>query len=264
MADNASVETFDESVQDDAVQAHEEDGIQETATPISDFLSQAGEDTDSSVSQEPTQRKENGGIKGRLLDSERKGYSRGKTEAEAAWQAEKAEYQARIQKLEEYEIKEQARELAKQENISEAFAERVIRAERGVPQAQGNAESKPEAQPRDAQGRFVSREQNDANTYANELLKQAETIKRLTGTDMMALYNSDKTVQNRILSREIDFYGLAEEMREQPQQRKGTPPVVKAANGSGYHHRGIADLTDEQFDELDRRLEQGAVFDMRR
>lgn len=269
MADNTSVETFEESVQADAAQAPEENGNQ--IQGLSSFFEEAGREEDEQPSQDrpESEGKVSGGIKGRLLDSERKGYSRGQAEANAAWQAKEAQYQARIHELENYEIKEQARALAEKEKISIEFAERVIRAERGVP-AQAQPQTQPEtqptnAQPRDAQGRFVARQQapgDDVNSYAQTLLEQAKTIKRLTGEDMMALYNSDPTVQERIASREIDFYGLAEERRNGGGRRM--PPVVRSSNGQPVHRHSIADLTDDQFDELDRRLEQGAVFDMRR
>ena len=260
MVDNNSVENFEESVQDDAVQVPEE-----TTGPkgISEFLNETVEQEDTQSQDRPAQQERvSGGIKGRLLDADRKGYDRGKSEAEAAWQAEKAQYEARIQKLMEYEIKDEAAKLAEQEHISVAIAERLIRAERGVPGSVQPETPKTDPQPRDAQGRFVSRSQDDSQEYAQTLLDQANTIKRLTGQDMMALYNSDKTIQDRILNREIDFYGLAEEMRDGGQKRM--PPVVRSSNGQTARHRGIADLTDEQFDELDKRLEQGAVFDMRR
>lgn len=260
MVENSSVDTsFEESVQDDAVQAPEETGNQPQG--ISEFLNAAEQEGEQPQDRPAQPDRVSGGIKGRLLDADRKGYDRGKSEAEAAWQAEKAQYEARIRKLEELEIKEEATKLAEQEHVSVAFAERLLRAERGIP---GNAqpqETHSTEQPRDAQGRFVSRnQQDDSNAYAQTLLDQANTIKRLTGQDMMALYNSRLDIQNRILNREIDFYGLAEEMRGQKQM----PPVVRNANGQTVRHRTIADLSDEQFDELDRRLEQGAVFDMRR
>ena len=256
MADNTSVETFEESVQADAVQAPEENGT----TGISEFLSETADQEGSQPQDRSAQQdRVSGGIKGRLLDADRKGYDRGKSEAEAAWQTEKAQYEARIQQLVEYEIKDEAKKLAAQENISEALAERLIRAERGMP-GSVQPEVQQNSQPRDERGRFVSPKSDDANAYAQTLLDQANTIKRLTGQDMMALYNSDKSIQDRILSKEIDFYDLAEEMRTQ----KRMPPVVRSANGQANRHRSIADLTDDQFDELDRRLEQGAVFDMRR
>lgn len=257
MVDNNSVDNFEESVQDDAVQVPEETGPK----GISEFLDEAVDQEGEQPQDRSTQpERVSGGIKGRLLDADRKGYDRGKSEAEAAWQAEKAQYEARIRKLEELEIKDEAAKLAEQEHISVAIAERLIRAERGVPGSVQPDQETPAPQPRDERGRFTARPQDDTNEYAQKLLEQADTIKRLTGQDMMALYNGNPDIQNRILNREIDFYGLAEEMRGQ----KRMPPVVRSANGQTARHRGIADLTDEQFDELDRRLEQGAVFDMRR
>lgn len=244
-----------ESVESDVPQASDEINVPKG---ISEFLDETEQEGEQPQDRPAQQERMSGGIKGRLLDSERKGYDRGRSEAEAAWQAEKAQYEAKLQKLTEYEIKEEAAKLAESEHISVALAERLLRAERGVPGAAKAAD--PEPQPRDAQGRFVSRENNETQEYAQKLIDQAGVIKRLTGQDMMELYNNDPAVQKRILSREIDFYDLAEETHG----TKKMPPVVRSANGQTVRHRSIADLSEAQFDELDRRLEQGAVFDTRR
>ena len=256
--EDTSVDSFEESVQDDAAQAPEQEP-QESNT-LSDLMEEMPED-----GQKPSQdgkesgKELSGGIKGRLLASEKKGYERGRSEAEAAWQKEREGYEARISALQELELKEEAKKLAAEEGISEAIATRLLRAERGLAPKQ---EPAPAQQPRDERGRFVedtARKENDA--YAQKLLGQAEAVKRLTGIDVMDAFNSDDDIRRRIASREIDFYDLAEELKE-PSRR--VPPVVKASTGDTTRHRGIASLSDEQFDELDRRLEGGARYDMRR
>ena len=255
---NESVVDFEESVQDDAAQASQE-SQESQVQPISEFLHEApeGEEPQDGASNE----KVNSGLKGRLLASEKKGYDRGKQEAEAAWQQEKAQYEARISKLQELEIKDQARTLAKEQHISEELAERIVRAEAGVPRPQ-QEQTQQNQQPRDAQGRFVSKDA-DYRAYADKLLEQASHIKDLTGIDVMSIYNQDDDVKRRIASREIDFYGLAKEIQSKPAQRK-MPPVVRGSNGSTARSHGIASLTDDQLDELDAQLERGVVYDMRR
>ena len=70
-------------------------------------------------------------------------------------------------------------------------------------------------------------------------------------------------VQRRIGSGEIDFYDLAREM-QQGSTKKRVPPVVPRTSGNTAHANGVMDLSDAQFDRLDRALEEGTVYDMRR
>lgn len=256
--EESSAEAFVESVQDGAAQAPEQETNEST---LSDLMDEMPEEENTSQDGKESGKELSGGIKGRLLASEKKGYERGRSEAEAAWQKEREGYEARISALEELEIREEAHKLAAEEGISEAIATRLLRAERGL---QPKAAAAPE-QPRDERGRFVedtARKENDA--YAQELMNQAKAVKRLTGIDVMEAFNGDDDVKRRIASREIDFYDLADEMGAGSQQRR-MPPVTRGSNGNTSRRRGIMDLSDAQFEEMDRRMEQeGARYNMRR
>lgn len=258
---NESVVNAEDSVQDDAVQDSQETSQETGIQAISDFLGEQPEGGETTPQDGAQEEKVSGGIKGRLLAENKKGYERGKQEAEAAWQQEKAQYEARIQKLQELEIKEKATELAAKEKISLGLAERIIRAEAGLPKPPEQQEMQQQAQPRDAQGRFVSRE-TDWNAYAQTLLEQAKHIKDLTGLDVMDVYNKDDDVKRRVSSKEIDFYGIAQELQQK--QTRRMPPVVRSSNGQTGRAHGIASLSDEQLDKLDAELERGVVYDMRR
>jgi hypothetical protein len=250
-----------ESVQDAAVQAPEENTASSGQQNLSTFLDQASEEEpsqDGAQEQKPT-----GGIKGRLLASEQKGYSRGKAEAEASWQQERDRYEARIAELQEYEIRDEAKKLADAEHISLAIAERLIRAEKGLPARQQTPEQQPrQDQPRDEHGRFTARDSGDSDVqaYAKQLLDQATQIKRLTGLDVMSLYNSDDTVKRRISSREINFFDLAEEMKNGSRKM---PPVVRASNGTTDGKKGILGMSDAQFERMDELIDQGVRFNVR-
>lgn len=267
--DNTSVDMdFSESVQDDAAQAQEE-----STTAFSDLLN--GSEPEEQNSQDGEQAGGNdedanlsGGIRGRLMASERKGYTRGQQEAEARWQQERAQYEERLSRLEELEIKQDAQTLAQQEKISVALAERLIRAERGKPAAavQETQQSQQQERPRDAQGRFVSQQQSrqtQQDARVQELYQQTRNIQRMTGMDLLSVFNSDEEIQRRIGSGEIDFYDLAREM-QQGSTKKRVPPVVPRTSGNTAHANGVMDLSDAQFDRLDRALEEGTVYDMRR
>lgn len=255
-----TVDNPQESVQDDAVQASE--GTQ----GISEILNEDQEGAQAPQDGSSDGREESGGIKGRLMAADQKGYKRGQAEAQAAWQAERARYEERLAKLEEYEIQAEARKLAADENISEALALRLVRAEHGRPAPEGNQGQTPQAdtRPRDAQGRFVSTKPSDANARAQELFEQAQNIARMGGPDVMAIFNADPELQARIAAGELDFYDLAREHASAPQSGKRVPPVVPRTSGEVNPASPISKMSDSQFDKLDKALSGGAVFDMRR
>ena len=93
---------------------------------------------------------------------------------------------------------------------------------------------------------------------AQELITQARTIRAVTQTDVMALYNTDPEVRARILHGEWDFIDVWKQLK--PAQ---TPPVpVRSANG-GVGAMNIGGMNEQQFDKLNEMLKRGAKVDMR-
>lgn len=108
----------------------------------------------------------------------------------------------------------------------------------------------------------VPTRQNDENIAlkmrAQELITQARTIRAVTQTDVMALYNTDPEVRARILHGEWDFIDVWKQLK--PAQ---TPPVpVRSANG-GVGAMNIGGMNEQQFDKLNEMLKRGAKVDMR-
>ena len=105
-------------------------------------------------------------------------------------------------------------------------------------------------------------QQNEENMQlklrAQELITQARTIRAVTQTDVMALYNTDPEVRARILHGEWDFIDVWKQLK--PAQ---TPPVpVRSANG-GVGAMNIGGMNEQQFDKLNEMLKRGAKVDMR-
>lgn len=199
-------------------------------------------------------------LKGRLDRENKKGYDRGRAEAEAAWQEEKARYESELSEYREMKLQREAAELAKQENISEALALRLLRAERGVP-----APVKQE-QPRDSAGRFVSQDQKALQDRAAKLMQQARDITRAGGPDVYEMYKNTPEIQQRMIEDpDMDFYDVLREYRQDGgSNRKSMPPVVRNASGGAPKSRGFKDMSDEEFDKLNARLQEGYVIDTRR
>ena len=125
-------------------------------------------------------------------------------------------------------------------------------------------EQQTQAAPRDAQGRFAPRQQQSedsrnamADARADLLAKQADKIKARTGVDVMALFQQDQNVKQRILSGEWDFYDVAEAVGK---QRGSVPMPIRSANGAAIGPTTIAEMTDAQFAKLQENLAAGKVY----
>lgn len=255
-----------ESVQTDAVQAPEH-----SAAALSEMLVGAEEGAvetepqENETKQQEEAPKMSGGLKGRLLEAEKKGekrgYDAGRQALQQEYEARLAQMQERLTKLDEYELREEAAKLAKDENISEAIAMRLLRAEKGMKAPeQPKAEEKP-AQARDSAGRFTSPQKEEVNTRAQFLYAQAQSIMRRTGVDAIELYkNADSETQSRIARGEIDFEDIVSEAMSSSQR---TPPVVKANGGSAGSKR-LADMNASDFRKMDEYVMQGGVIDLRK
>lgn len=274
MVDTQTVEEqqFD-SVQDDAaLDQVANDGamaLSEALSELSGEQEEHEEHADESASEESVREESavDKGFKGRLNQVERRGYARGRKEAQDAWQAERAEYEARLAKYAEMELKQEAAQLAKDEGISESIALRLLRAERGMPAPK--EESTQAQQPRGADGRFVPRQQPEqteqptqqsaVHARAEQLMAQAETIKKATGIDVLELFESDPEIKRKVASGEWDFTDVAAAQREQP--RKRAPGVARASNGASYSGKSIASMSTDEFRKLDDMLARGYTFD---
>lgn len=269
--ENQTVEEMQiDSVQDDAaLDQAADDGamaLSEALSELSGGQEEAAESADDTAAEESAQTEApvDKGFKGRLNQVERRGYERGKKEAQDAWQAERAEYEARLAKYAEMELKQEAAQLAKDEGISESIALRLLRAERGIPAPKEEALVKESSQPRGADGRFVAKQQEQSqpdavHARAELLMGQAETIKKATGIDVLELFESDPEIKRKVASGEWDFTDVAAAQREQPRRR--APGVARTPNGASYNGKSIASMSSDEFRKLDDMLARGYTFD---
>lgn len=258
---NAGTNQAQESVPSGTVQAPAE-------TTLTEMLEAKAEGTENAPQEaEPVQQDGqtqhlNGGIRGRLLESEKKGEKRGYTSGyQAAWQEAKAQIDAmnkQLEELSEYKLKEEAAALAKEEGCSEKLAMRILRAEKGLaPQANAAVQEETE-KPRDESGRFVARESKDdgSTQRAQFLFSQAKVIREQTGMDALELFNSaDAETREKIARGEMDFNALVLASMSREQR---TPPMVKPT--SGALTKRISDMTTEDFAKLDAYARKGGAI----
>ncbi len=92
---------------------------------------------------------------------------------------------------------------------------------------------------------------------AQALVVQARTIQRLTGVDVMSLYNADVEVRNHVLSGAWDFVDVYKSMNLSP----APPAPVRTANG-GVGTLNVNAMTQSQFVKLNELLKMGGTVAM--
>lgn len=264
-----------DAVQDQSAESSSDDGMltlsslltgeaeEETATE-----EVAEESQDAEPEQPAKEEKINGGIKGRLLAENKKGYEAGRQAAMAEMQQQMQALQAQVDRLSQYELREKAAAIAKEQNVSEAVA--MFLAEHGF-----GADSQSEV-PKDtkgmpnrdpATGRFVSNNQSkdtapSSDERAQFLYEQAQNIKRMSGVDPVALLQeADAETRGRVARGEMDFFDLVRENKSEEAPKKRTPPNIKTNSSNGPLR--VGNLTDKDIDRITEQARMGRVIDMR-
>lgn len=190
-------------------------------------------------------------------------YRRQLTAERNKWNQEKADYEARLAAYAEKELEAEAEKLAAEENCSKNFALRLLRAERGLPAQEKAPEAKATQQPRTADGRFAKAEptaEDPVRTRAEALLAQNETVLKATGVDALALYQQNEKVREKVNSGEWDFADVAKAYLEETKGRR-VPSPVRHANSGSLKAVSIENMSDAQWEKLNRELEMGRVID---
>ena len=169
-------------------------------------------------------------LRGRIKGAESRGYERGKREVEE-------QYRQDLEELANLRLERDAKELAEQEKISVSMATRLLRAERGVSAPQKEAH-------------------NSVEERAQVLYNQANTIKNVTGIDVLEMFNNDQDIHQKVVSGEWDFTDVAKSYKQH------VPAPVRSTGQTGIEGRSIANMSDEEFEKFDKLLDDHS-FDAR-
>lgn len=174
-------------------------------------------------------------------------------------------YEAQLAPLRDASFRREAEQLvADGEFKSIDRALEYVRMKAGAPAQPSKEEQPKENKPRDAQGRFARADNSEVAQYAQRLVDQAAAIHDATGVDVMALYNSDPDVKQKINSREWTFTDVykAASKKGAESNAPATPPPVRSSNGIALGNLNISRMSKSQFDKLDDLLAQGGRIDM--
>lgn len=270
--ENTVAVTQPDSVSDDAVQ---DQATVETENELEKLLlaedgaqEAAASETETSEDEQAHEEAVPKGIKGRIQAAEAKadqrGYDRGRQEALRELENYKASVAEKIRKLEELELEEEAKQLAKQENISLGIAKRLIKAERGLP----TTERTPEPPARDDNGRFSSaKADGGVRERAEMLMKQAESIKTAYGADVLETFKNDKNVQQKVGSgewdmRDVYIHMLNTKPKTDDAQEADAPSPIRSGGGAqrGINANDIAGLSNRAFEKMQESIRKGKVY----
>lgn len=172
-----------------------------------------------------------------------------------------AETEARMQAMFEQQMapirakmmEDEAQELVRNRQVADIeMARELVRLRQGMPQ-QETVKAPSEAAPSEDAG-VVER--------INMLKHQAAKIKANTGLDVIAEWNSNEEIKNAVMNGEMDFYDVAETMKEKPKKRPPSP--MRSPNGaSGMTPNAIESMSDAQFAKLEKRIREGARYTLR-
>lgn len=241
-----------ETAVDDALQesmVEEQDASEPIEAALQESVAEPAAEESEAQTEEAAPKTEPGWIRKRID----KAVSKAVAEAE---QRVSAEYEKRFAPMMQRMLESEAQELVRQgEFKSLERAKEYLQLKQGVTVT-------PPKQNRDEQGRFASAQQDESvSARADMLAKQAEKLKAKRGLDVMAEFNSNDEIRQKVVTGEWDFYDVADEMAEAQQRRKSTPAPMRSPNGaSGSEKSSIATMTDEQFKRLERNISGGKRY----
>lgn len=176
----------------------------------------------------------------------------------------RSEYEAQFAPMRERLIEMDAKELVASGKVKDIeLAKELVRLRQGQP---AKAEQpKPAEQPRNEKGQFSPKDDPYINARIDILSGQADKIKAKTGIDVMAEFESNPEIKQKILNGDMDFYEVAEMLSGKKPPSKGKPPApMRSPNGaSGAEKSSIASMSKEQFARMEQKIREGARFEVK-
>lgn len=177
------------------------------------------------------------------------------------------EYEQQFAPLRERLIEMDAKELVASGKVKDLeIAKELIRLRNNQPATPAEQPTDNGGQPRGDDGRFAPKGESleTAKTEARiaMLQHQADQIVAEGGPDVIAEFRSNKDIERRVITGEMDFYDVAREMKQG--ERKKPPAPMRSPNGaSGSEKSTIASMSDEQFERLEKKIKGGARYSIK-
>ena len=259
--EEAMVEQLDDSAE--AVDTPEESIVEET-DESEESLDSLSEESDEG--QEPAEEPQEKGSRstsepGWIKQRVNKAVQRAVAETEARMQAKFDEQMAPIR---DKMLTDEARELVRQgEFKSMERAKEYLQLKQGLPVTANQTGAEGSGPERNEKGQFAQRTDPAVAARVDMLRHQADRIKAAGGPDVIAEFQGNEEIKRKVISGELDFYDVAEQMK-QPQRRKPPAPVRSPNGASGQSNPNAIDsMSDEQFARMEKRIKEGARYSLK-
>ena len=256
------VEQNDNAAMDDTLPEDIVESTDESEESLESFIEEQGDQPEEEKPEEKPQEtgtSEPGWIKKRV----EKAVNKAIAETEARMQAM---FEQQMAPLREQMLTTEAEKLVRQGIVKDLeTAKELVRYRQGMgmPPVQEEGDK---GQPRNAQGQFTKQEspKNDPATSAriDMLQHQADRIKANGGPDVIAEFKNNEEIRKKVIAGEMDFYEVAEQLGK---PKKRPPAPMRSPNGaSGAVRNSIESMSDAQFKKLDKMLDEGVRFTIKR
>ena len=144
------------------------------------------------------------------------------TAATKSMQEELSALRAQLEPLRQYQMDMEAQELVRSGKVKDLeTAKELVRYRQGQPQT-----PKAESQPRNDKGQFTSQQDDtpspETQARIDMLQHQVNRIKERGGPDVTEEFRNNPEVREKIISGEMDFYDVAEQM-QRPKKKPSSP-----------------------------------------
>jgi len=252
--DEAMVEQNDNVEADDALPEDVVEEQDESEESLDSLNGDEGKPAEEKQETEPQGTSEPGWIKQRVNKAVQKAVAETEARMTAMFEQQMAPIRAKM-------MEDEAQELVRSRKVSDIeTARELVRLRQGQP-ASAPAEAPKAEQPRQANGQFAPKPDPAIQARIKMLEHQAENIKDRTGLDVRAEYTSNEEVRRKIISGEMDFYDVAEQMKN---PRKKPPAPTRSPNGANaMNPNAIDSMSDDQFERMEKRIKEGARYSLR-
>ena len=245
--DNAEVDdTLPEGVTEEA------DESEESLESITEDIEQPAEEA---PKEEPPSASEPGWIKKRVEKAVSKAVAQTRAEMQAMFDQQMAPIREKL-------LNDEARELVRQgEFKSLERAKEYLQLKQGQPVTVPSESST--QQPRQANGQFAPKQDAGVTARIEMLQHQADKIKANKGPDVIAEFQNNQEIKQKVIAGEMDFYDVADYLRQnQKSSRRKPPSPMRSPNGASGNNNpnAIDSMSDEQFERMEKRISEGARF----
>ena len=252
------VENVDDTPADDTPEEEIVEETDESEEDLGDFA-EAGEPAE----EEPQQKDQSQGT------GDEPGWFRKRWDKEVGKLTEKirneirGEYEAQMAPIRAKMMEDEAQELVRSRKVTDIeTARELVRLRNGQPAAAPQAEQ-PQAQPRQANGQFASKEDPAVTARVEMLRHQAESIAKRGGPDVRAEFTNNEEIKKKVIAGEMDFYDVADYLKEKSSKKRPPSPMRSPNGASGQSPNAIESMTDEQFARMEKRIKEGARIRLR-